>query len=103
MPPRRTTRTPRRLVHRDLREQARKDGVYDSLFRAQDGKCAICRKPPKPDGKGGTASLDLDHDHRTLVIRGLLCRGCNMRLRQGMTPAWMRQAADYLDGVWAHT
>lgn len=88
-------RRPRRLVHRDLREEARKDGTYDRLFEAQEGKCAICRKPPPP-GK----VLQIDHDHRTLLIRGLLCVGCNLKLRYSLTAAWMRKAADYLDGTW---
>jgi hypothetical protein len=96
VPPPRTTKTPRRLIHRDLREAAVKDGTYDRLLEAQQGVCAICGKPPPENRR-----LDIDHDHRTLLIRGLLCRGCNMRLRRDHTAPWLRQAADYLDGSWS--
>lgn len=47
-------------------------GEYDRLLAAQDGACAICNKPP------AGRRLEVDHDHRTLEIRGLLCRGCNV-------------------------
>ena len=89
-----STRRPRRLVHKQLRVDARRDGTYERLYRAQHGLCAICQQPAPLERE-----LDLDHDHRTLAIRGLLCRGCNMRLRPGLTAAWMRAAADYLEGV----
>lgn len=94
---------PRRLStkaanrHKRLRVEAHKDGTYESLLKAQDGRCAICRRIPDL-----TRRLDIDHDHRTGVIRGLLCRGCNMRLRKDHNPDWLRAAADYLDGEWAH-
>jgi hypothetical protein len=41
--------------------------------------------------------LDLDHDHREMFIRGLLCVRCNRALAYWMTSAWLRAAADYLD------
>ena len=44
---------------------------YGRMFETQDGVCAICGKPPK------TKSLNVDHNHETGVIRGLLCGGCN--------------------------
>lgn len=42
---------------------------YDALFEAQNGVCAICKKPAK--------ELYVDHSHETGAIRGLLCPGCN--------------------------
>lgn len=48
---------------------------YGALFEAQGGKCAICKARPQP-GK----FLHIDHDHKTGLVRGLLCRGCNMGL-----------------------
>ncbi len=50
---------------------------YDTILAFQGGKCAICRRPPKP-GK----SLAVDHHHETGQVgkvRGLLCFLCNKR------------------------
>lgn len=88
----------RRHDHAKLLRDARRDGVYEQLLLVQEGRCGICRRSPgdiaeetgKPERR-----LDIDHDHRTMEIRGLLCRGCNMRLRKGMTTAW-------LYGAWAY-
>jgi hypothetical protein len=83
---------PARLRHADVRKAAHKDGTYERLYDAQGGVCAICGRP-SPDRR-----LDIDHDHGgVLAVRGLLCRGCNMRLRKDMRPEWMRKAADYLE------
>ena len=48
--------------------------TYDSLLALQGGRCAICRCVPR------TKRLAIDHDHKTGLVRGLLCpgeRGCN--------------------------
>ena len=45
---------------------------YNILLKNQNGKCAICKKNPKPN-KG----LAVDHSHITGKIRGLLCYKCN--------------------------
>lgn len=47
---------------------------YDKKLKAQDGKCAICRKPPK------LKRLCVDHNHKTKKVRGLLCTYCNRRI-----------------------
>lgn len=44
---------------------------YDSLLKAQGGKCAICRARPR------SKRLAVDHDHKTGAVRGLLCSRCN--------------------------
>lgn len=44
---------------------------YDRILSAQGGGCAICKKKPK------TMRLAVDHDHKTGLIRGLLCSFCN--------------------------
>lgn len=41
------------------------------LLKAQGGGCAVCGKKVK---------LDVDHNHKTGKVRGLLCRPCNMSL-----------------------
>lgn len=45
---------------------------YDTLYREQSGLCGICKNPPEI-GK----NLEVDHDHITGVVRGLLCGKCN--------------------------
>jgi len=56
---------------------------YDILDEAQGSACAICRGPQIPvRTQWGTKVLnfDVDHDHATGRVRGLLCRHCNLAL-----------------------
>ena len=46
----------------------------DRLHSEQEGKCAICRTPRSIE------ELELDHDHDTDKLRGLLCKNCNFKL-----------------------
>lgn len=45
---------------------------YWQLFSLQSGRCAIC-KSTEP----GSPSWNVDHDHVTGEVRGLLCKNCN--------------------------
>jgi hypothetical protein len=45
---------------------------YRLMLASQDGRCAICHRPPS--GKRG---LHVDHDHTTGAVRALLCSACN--------------------------
>lgn len=68
------------------------DDVYARMLAQQGGGCAICGNPPK------TRRLDVDHDHKTGTVRGLLCFVCNHYiLGKYATPARLRAAADYLE------
>lgn len=69
--------------------QARKH--YDALLELQGGHCALCPSVAK------ARRLHLDHDHKTMVVRGLLCWNCNRSLPSRLDSAWLRAAADYLD------
>lgn len=61
----------------------------------QGGKCAVCRKPPRPGKK-----LCVDHNHKTGAVRGLLCKRCNTALGFFYDePLLMELAADYLRGT----
>ena len=50
---------------------------YDGLLAKQNGTCAICFSFPLC---GPGRRLHIDHDHKTGVIRGLLCSRCNTAL-----------------------
>jgi hypothetical protein len=54
------------------------ENEYNAMVFGQENKCAICKKQ-----KTTEQNLDVDHDHRTGKVRGLLCRRCNLVL--GMT------------------
>jgi ferric-dicitrate binding protein FerR (iron transport regulator) len=65
--------------------------AYHRLLREQDGKCAICRVSES------RRKLDLDHDHATGMVRGLLCNSCNLGLGKfGDDPVRLEAAAEYL-------
>lgn len=49
---------------------------YDAMLEVQGGACAICRRTEN----GKRQFFDIDHDHATGEIRGLLCNRCNRLL-----------------------
>lgn len=67
------------------REKSQKEGLYAyyrhgltveqvaQMESAQGGGCAICGRPFTDDKK----NRNIDHDHRTGEVRGLLCNRCN--------------------------
>lgn len=66
---------------------------YRRLLAGQDGACAVCRRPP-----AGAFDLEVDHDHRTGAVRGLLCRACNNGIgKLGDSAAGVRAALAYLE------
>lgn len=52
---------------------------YDELLTAQNGRCALCGRR-YGEMRGQRVRLDVDHDHVTGKVRGLLCNRCNTRL-----------------------
>jgi|688.fasta_scaffold773504_2 hypothetical protein len=63
------------------------------LLKIQNNACEICKKQFQSD-----ADYHVDHCHKTNVIRGLLCPGCNKAL--GLfkeNPEALRQAAIYVE------
>jgi len=83
----------RSLQHQDVRKGAVQDGTYDRLLEQQGGHCALCPATPK------TKRFHVDHDHKTLKVRGLLCHRCNRVLWDWVTPEWLVDAAIYLRRV----
>lgn len=55
---------------------------YNKLFQLQNGLCKICKKPEirKNQFNKKPCRLNVDHDHKTGKIRGLLCNACNTAL-----------------------
>lgn len=72
---------------------------YINMFKEQNGVCKICGRPPRGKHRvNETLYLNVDHDHKTGEVRGLLCSQCNTAL--GLledNPQYLRNAADYLD------
>ena len=51
---------------------------YNKMFQQQNGVCAICGEvETKHDRYGNIKNLQVDHNHSTGEIRGLLCFMCN--------------------------
>jgi hypothetical protein len=48
---------------------------YERILEEQGGGCYICGKKPEPK-----RALDIDHDHKTGKVRGLLCSNHNRGL-----------------------
>lgn len=46
--------------------------AWDSLFESQGKVCAICRTIDS-----GIRGWQTDHDHKTKLVRGILCSSCN--------------------------
>lgn len=67
---------------------------YEQILDKQGGVCYICRR-----ARGTTKRLQVDHDHKTGKVRGLLCSPCNRdvigHLRDD--PEACRRAATYLE------
>jgi|SRR6185312_1803343 len=57
---------------------------YNELLVLQGGVCGICKGLPVGKTKNGKPSsrYDVDHDHATGKVRGLLCHSCNVMLGQ---------------------
>ena len=66
------------------------NGAYLAMYQAQEGKCLLCLIY--------YPSLHVDHCHETKIIRGLLCRHCNMALGQFKDDvARIARAVQYLE------
>lgn len=66
----------------------------EAMYEAQDGRCAICRKPER------WRYLSVDHCHGTGRVRGLLCSMCNTAIgKLGDNADGVRQALRYLEAA----
>ena len=68
---------------------------FDDMMALQNGVCAICGSPPVKN------PLQVDHDHLSEAVRGLLCARCNGLLCVFENPPcenWIECAEEYLYG-----
>jgi hypothetical protein len=66
---------------------------YGELLEFQGGSCALCQKPLERLSR----RINIDHDHNTNQVRGLLCTGCNTGLGHlGDDIAGLERALYYL-------
>lgn len=67
---------------------------FDALLEFQNGGCAICNKPITELRR----RMNIDHDHDTNQVRGILCSGCNTGLGQlGDSVEGLKKALSYLE------
>ena len=69
---------------------------YKEMFRKQNGCCACCGKHQLEL----TKTLNVDHDHSTDIVRGLLCWECNVGIgKLGDNLEGVMKAIKYLENV----
>lgn len=77
---------------------AKKYGIdaaeFDAMAAAQGHVCKLCMEPPN----GRYLRLQVDHDHKTGKIRGLLCWHCNYRIigKLESSPGMLGRIVEYL-------
>lgn len=82
-----TFRKKLKLYNRGMTEKE-----YDDMLYLQRNECAICNKK-----LGEGQDVTIDHCHDTNLIRGILCRNCNMGLGQFRDCiGYIKNAAKYL-------
>lgn len=74
---------------------------YRALYKAQGGRCRLCGRESK------TKRLAVDHDHKTMRVRGLLCPGeygCNYAILGNIkSMAHARAIVPYLETNYAES
>ena len=65
---------------------------YRYVLAQQGGGCYVCGRPPK------TRALHVDHNHKTGVVRAIVCWACNSAIRNVRDdPAYARKLAELLE------
>lgn len=79
-----------RLNH--LKKYGITEDEYNQLYQKQNECCAICGKHQSKLKR----KLNIDHDHSTGEIRGLLCPKCNTALPLIENKKWIEKTYEYL-------
>jgi hypothetical protein len=78
---------------RRFRRRGATQKMYDEMYEAQKGCCALCNEPEEK-----FSWLCIDHDHETGKIRGLLCPNCNRGIGLlGDDANLLKKAAEYIE------
>lgn len=85
--------TPAKKISNRKSHLKRKYGLtleaFDAMLASQGGGCGICGNPDADN---------VDHDHRTGRVRGILCFNCNVAIGHvGEDAERARSVADYLE------
>jgi hypothetical protein len=64
--------------------------TYYEMLEKQGKRCAICK------AESLKRAMNIDHDHTTGKVRGLLCDGCNLSLGHIERKDFMEKALKYL-------
>jgi len=73
---------------------------YLIMLKDQDNTCAICKRPREDFN----INFSIDHDHETLLIRGLLCSSCNKGLGHFYDDInLLKNAIEYLTNNLSHS
>lgn len=73
-----------------LKKYGLNEELFKGLFESQDGQCAICLRSER--------KLQIDHDHVTGKVRGLLCGECNRAIGSlNDSQAALLRAVEYLN------
>lgn len=70
---------------------------FDALLESQGGVCAICGGLPPTHDHAAIGQWNVDHDHDTGVVRGILCSACNIGIgKLGDSVERLEAAISYL-------
>lgn len=97
----RVAANPERANRYNLRRSAKRLGfdpdVIEAHYAAHSGLCDICGRPPQAAVQPNRR-LSIDHDHETLIFRGLICHDCNLMLGHARDSVkTLLSAIDYLE------
>lgn len=94
----------KRIKHHARVSQYKKLGItiedYNNMLKKQKNKCGICRA--KIHENSYKKLFDVDHNHNTGKVRGLLCNHCNRGLGYLKdNKSYLKNAIKYLEGRWS--
>ena len=79
---------------RKLRKYGLTLETYEKMLFEQNGLCAICKRENQV-----LHDWHIDHDHKTGIVRGILCHHCNLLLGNARdTASILLSAVQYLEG-----
>lgn len=81
---------PHSAAHRRMRYYGITESQFQELLKRSGGMCELCFVKPW---------TDVDHDHETKRVRGLLCHKCNVSLHviEAFSDIWVERAK-----LWIH-